>query len=211
MKAALLAALLAVGSLAGACPWSDDVDAITVGGPTAPDGKTQVACDLPADMRQHNVGGKDGAGLCVFTSIEHAARWQNEPGLANFQAQMRKEAGGGYPEKVDKMITKYGPGTQYLQYEGTDTNILKLALETGRMPCVTYNGHDEVHYKTTIAHMVNLVYLDDDWACILDNNYVASNELVWMSAADFKSRWTGGSQGWAVILLHAPPPPPPTN
>lgn len=183
---------------------------IVVSGPTAPDGKTEVACDLPEDQRTKNVGGRDGAGLCVFSSIGHAARFQNERRLVDFQQKMRAEPGGGYPAKVEKMIAKYGPGTSYLQYEGKDESILKAALATGRMPSVTYDGRDP-HYRGTIAHMVNLIAFTDRWACILDNNYIGQRELVWMKPADFLERWRGQGAGWAVILLAPPPPPVPRN
>jgi hypothetical protein len=185
---------------------------ITIGGPVAPDGKTEVTCDLPANLRTKNVGGRDGAGLCVFSSIGHSARWQHENRLEDFQKQMRAEPGGGYPQKVDAMIKKYGPGTPYLQYEGKDPTILRQALATGRMPSVTYNGHCP-HYGMgrSIAHMVNLVYLDDHWACVLDNNFIGDNDLVWLSAKDFIQRWTGGGNGWAVVLLSPGPPPVPHN
>src|SRR5258707_764691 len=76
-------------------------DRITLGGPTGPDGKTEVVCDLPVSERMRNSGGRDGAGLCVFTSVQNAARYQNEGRLVNFQADMRKEPGGGYPAKLD--------------------------------------------------------------------------------------------------------------
>lgn len=185
--------------------------AITEGGPVGPGG-TEVICDLPASsgLRAKNVGGRDGAGLCVFTSIMHAARYQGEPRLWNFQQQMRQEPGGGWPEKVDQMIAKYGPGTMYLQYEGRDPSLLEAALRTGRMPSVTYDGRD-VHYRGRIAHMVNLVYLDSEKACILDNNFVGDNELVWLSREEFLSRWHSGSNGWAVVLLARAPAPVPHN
>jgi hypothetical protein len=186
-------------------------DRITIGGPTAPDGKTEVACDLPVDLRTKNVGGRDGAGLCVFSSIGHSARWQHETRLEDFQQKMRAEPGGGYPEKVDAMIAKYGAGTAYLQYEGKDPQILEQALASGRMPAVTYNGHDPHYGNATIAHMVNLVFLDDRWACVLDNNFVEENSLVWLSRHDFLQRWTGGRSGWVVVLLAPPPPPVPHN
>ncbi len=111
-------------------PW--EFQKLAVGGPVSPNGQTQVTCDFPVSERTKNTGGRDGAGLCVFTSIGHAARWQNEKRLVDFQKQMQKETGGGYPEKVDRMIAKYGKGTPYLQYEGHDPTILKLALKTGR-------------------------------------------------------------------------------
>ncbi len=188
-------------------PWG--TEKLAVGGPISPDHHTEITCDLPVSERTKNTGGRDGAGLCVFTSIGHAARWQNEKRLVDFQKQMQKEPGGGYPEKVDRMIAKYGKGTPYLQYEGHDPTILRLALKTGRMPSVTYNGHDP-HYgeRASIAHMVNLIYLDDHQACVLDNNFIGENDLVWMSAKEFMDRW---DDGWAVILLAPPPPPPPKN
>jgi hypothetical protein len=153
-----------------------------------------------------NLGGRDGAGLCVFTSIQNAARWQSERRLENFQADMRKEPGGGYPQKVDRMIARYGKGTGYINQERAGLKDLRKALATGRMPCVTYNGHDP-HYRGTIAHMVNLVHLDDQHACILDNNFIGENELVWMTPEEFKKRW----DGWYVLLLASPPPPIPHN
>jgi hypothetical protein len=187
------------------------VGTITIGGPTAPDGKSEVTCDLPVDQRTKNVGGRDGAGLCVFSSIGHSARWQHSGALEDFQKDMRQERGGGYPEKVDAMITKYGPGTPYLQYEGKDPSILQEALDSGRMPAVTYNGHDPHYGNHSIAHMVNLIYLDNQWACVLDNNFVGANDLTWLSRAEFLQRWTGGQSGWAVVLLAPPPPPVPHN
>lgn len=183
---------------------------MAVGGPVAPDGTTEVQIDFPVAQRTKNAGGRDGSGLCVFTSIGHAARWQNERRLEDFQAQMRAEVGGGHPSKVEQMIAKYGGGATYLQYEGADLTLLRTALQTGRMPCVTYDGRDP-HYRGRIAHMVNLVHLDDRWACVLDNNHIEADQLVWMTPAEFRDRWLGGRHGWTVILLHPAPPPVPRN
>lgn len=190
---------------------AQSVDSLSTGGSTGPDGKTEVACDLPADLLFHNTGGKDGAGLCVFASITYAAIYQNEAKLVGLFDSMKKERGGGYPDKVDKMIAKYGPGAKYLQYEGSDPSILKAALASGRMPCVTYNGHDP-HYRGSIAHMVDLVCYDEqaNLAAIRDNNFTGPNELVWMTCQEFLQRWRGDG-GWAVVLLAPPPPPPPKN
>lgn len=205
-RALLSAVLLAAAAFAG----DPSFGVLAEGGPVAPDGKTQVACDVPVELRQKNTGGRDGAGLCVFTSIEHAARYQNEHRLWNFQRDMTGEPGGGYPQKVDAMIRKYGPGTRYIQHTGGDLEFLRAAIATGRCPGVTYAGRD-MHYgsRSRIAHMVNLVYLDQDQACILDNNFIGANQLVWMNADEFRSRWLDMSGGWAVVILTPPPPPVP--
>lgn len=186
------------------------------GGATGPTGQ-EVSCDLPLSLRTKNVGGKDGSGLCVFTSIGHAARYQNEPRLKDFQTKMRQEPGGGYPEKVDAMIAKYGNGARYIQNTAGDVELLYQAIKTNRMPCITYAGRD-FHYgpRQTIAHMVNLVYADPPgtsprWFAILDNNFIGENQLVWLTEADFKSRFTGNHGGWSVVLLNPPPPPAPHN
>lgn len=176
---------------------------------TGPDG-TEISCPLPANQKKANVGGRDGLGLCVFTSIEYAARWQNERRLFDFQEKMRKELGGGWPEKVDTMMAKYAPGVPYLQDTTADLGLLREAIASGRMPCVTYAGMD-VHYRSSIAHMVNLVHLDDKWACVSDNNFPGDGQHVWMSVAEFEKRWKARGGGWCVILLREGPPPPPKN
>ena len=183
---------------------------ITVGGPLGPDSKTEVTCDLPVEARHKNRGGRDGAGLCVFASLDHAALYQNDRAVTGIFQKMFAEPGGGWPQKVDAMMRKYCPGAVYVQYEGKDPSILKLALKTGRMPSVTYNGHDP-HYRGSIAHMVNLVHLDDKYGVVLDNNFVGERELVWLSPSDFQQRWRGNGSGWAVILLSPPPSPVPHN
>lgn len=200
------------------CDSVESIEKISITGPIAPDGKTEVQTDLAVDQRKHNISSK-GLGCCVFRSLDHAGHYQQVVQLYGFPEWMVQHgvSGGGYPGKVDQLIPLISsdrglPTPDYLQYEGRDPSILIAALASGRMPCVTYNGHDP-HYGMgqSIAHMVNLVYLDDQQACILDNNYVGENDLVWMTAAEFKQRWTGGGGGWCVVLLNAPPPPVPHN
>ena len=123
---------------------------------------------------------------------------------------MRKELGGGYPEKVDKMITKYGKGTRYLQHTGGDEKLLLAAIKSGRMPSITYCGYDP-HYNGPVSHMVHLVYADAQWWCISDNNFPKDNQFVWMGRDDFLQRWKGNSGGWAVFLLQPPASPVPHN
>lgn len=185
-------------------PWGDRA---TVNGPTSPAG-SPIATDLPVSEQLKNTGGTDGSGLCVFTSIEHGGRFQNVPKLRGLQQWMHQhKPGGGYPEKVDKILAEYAPGVDYVQYSGNDPSILDLAIKTGRMPSVTY-GYGE-RYGQRIAHMVNLVFIDQKEACVLDNNFPGTYE--WMSREEFLRRWTMGGGGWAVVLLAPPPPPVPNN
>lgn len=173
-----------------------------------------VAVDLPDSEHLRNTGGSDGSGLCVFTSIDHAARYQNVPALIGFRDYMTRFPGGGYPQKVDQYIPKManskGVGTpDYVQHTGGDEAFLRLALKTGRYPCVTYAGRDGVFYNGSIAHMVNLVYLTDTDAAIHDNNY--PRKYLWMSREEFLQRWRAMGGGWALVLLGSPPPPIPVN
>lgn len=184
------------------------------GGRVSPDGAVELVCDLPAGERKQNIASK-GLGCCVFRSIDYAARWQQVPELYDLPEQLVKAGipGGGYPEKVDAVMKQFAPGASYLQDTSGDADILEAILKTGRLPCVTYNGHD-CHYSDSIAHMVCLPYFDRQtgWACVSDNNYPSENSFVWMSPNEFLKRWKGsGSGGWVLALLAVPPPPPPCN
>lgn len=173
-----------------------------------------LTCDLPISEHLRNTTGRDGLGLCVFTSIDHAACWANEPALIGFRDYMTKQAGGGWPEKVDEFIPRMAASKglevpSYVQHTGGDAAFLKLALKTGRYVCVTYNGRDGAFYNGPIAHMVNLVHLSDRWAVIHDNNF--PGKWLWMPPAEFLNRWRGSGGGWAIVLLKPGPPPIPIN
>ncbi len=211
----LLAPLLLVGT-AFAIP-ALSVGEFKAGGPTSPfDPKVEVVCDLPVELRKHNIS-SGGEGCCVFRSLDHAAHYQNVPVLYGFPEWLVKKglSGGGYDGNVTERIAAIAkdrgmtaPG--YIQYSGKDPTILELALHTGRMPGVTYDGRD-IRYSGTIGHMINLIYLDKEHACVLDNNFVGENELLWMTRQEFLERWAGQGSGWCVILLNSRPPSPPRN
>ena len=194
----LLIALSSV-ALAGFSPSST---------PAGPSG-VRATVDLPRDRHMKNVGGSDGLGLCVFTSIRHAADWQNLIDLLDYRRWMESRPGGGYPSKVDATLKAYCREKgiaipEYIQHTGGDDAFLDLAIKTGRCPCVTYAGRDDF-YRGRIAHMVNLVYLDPQNAAIVDNNRPGT--WLWMTRSEFLSRWRDMSGGWAFVFL-APPPPP---
>lgn len=190
----------------------------SVGGPQAPDG-TPVDCDLPADLHRRNTSSQ-GQGCCVWTSIHHAALWQNVPAFQEAPRWVQQHGipGGAYPGAVQKhlpqMAKERGEAQTpvFLNYQGSDLEFLKLACRTGRMPGVTYAFSPTGRYGGgKIAHMVNLVAASDKWFAVLDNNYVGGQQIEWMSPEEFRKTWTGMGGGWAVVLLAPPPPPPPHN
>jgi hypothetical protein len=191
-------------------PWGPSWGA-SVGGPSL--NGVEIQCDLPGPLHRANTASK-GLGNCVFTSIHHAALWQNVPALEEFPKWLIQKGipGGGYPSKVAKLIPQICkdrslPVPDYLQVEGGDLTLLQAALKSGRMASVTYSFSPTGRYGgRRISHMVNLVHLDDQYAVILDNNYPGASKYEWLSVAEFKKTY---APGWAVILLSPPPPPAP--
>ena len=174
----------------------------------------EVTIDLPDKLvadggqRVKNFGApRDNLGLCVFASMDMDARWQRIPQLIDIIHKI--ERGGGYPEKVEKVVAQFANGTEIAQYEGADPAFLELGLKTGRGVCVTY-GYGKLYNYATIAHMVLLTHLDKEWAAIIDNNDPLHH--TWMSRAEFLKRWVHPrGQGWAFVLITPPPPPAPYN
>lgn len=214
----LLFTLLAITGLNGA----------VVNPPPSGPGGVVARCNLPLEMHLKNKGGNDrtrsnprglpgqGSGLCVFTSINHSAQWQNVEALQGFRDWMTNHPGGGWPDKVDQMIElickeRAMPKPRYLQVEGRDLEILKKAVQSGRMPGVTFGYSPAGRYDgRRISHMVSLVHADDQHFAILDNNYPGTFE--WMTPKEFLGAYTDtGGYGWAVILLDPGPPPAPWN
>src|SRR5207253_8849189 len=77
-----------------------------VAGAALEDG-TEIDCDLPASLHVRNRGGSDGSGLCVFASMRHSGLWSDEPVFAALFQWMWTRPGGGYPQKVDRMVERY--------------------------------------------------------------------------------------------------------
>lgn len=174
-----------------------------------------IDCPLPPDFHTKNVGGSDRAGLCVFCSMKHSGYWCLEPVFMGLFDYMKNFPGGGYPEKVTKMVEQYArekglPVPDYIQVTGMDLEVLKAACRSGRMPGVTYSHSPTGRYNgSRISHMVSLVHADDNYFVILDNNYVTGDKhLEWLSPEEFKKVY---SPGWAVIPLKPGPPYAPWN
>jgi hypothetical protein len=217
MRHALITAAALYGTLlcvAAAGVSQSDLQA-TVGGLTSPYGEL-AACDLPEDQHLRNVGGSDGAGLCVFTSLDHAGRWHNVPLLIGMRDYMRKHPGGGWPEKVDSYLQRRSKETghpipKYVHVRTLDKELLREALRRGFMVCITYYLSPSGRYGgSRIYHMVNLVHAPTDdaqegWG-ILDNNYPKTIE--WLNGKELaRTVALRGDNVWFIVILEPPPPP----
>ena len=191
--------------------------AIAVGGSTDPANGTQVQVDFPVSLEMRNIGSRrDGAGMCTQTAIEMSGGWQNVPGIVGFRNWCALQPGGGYPEKIERQLTEYYrqrnmPVPPHVQYEGSDANVLRRLLASGRIACVTYGGQDGVYYRGRIAHMVDLVHFESGRTAILDSNYAGSGRRLWMDQDDFVRRWQMGGGGWVFAWASPGPPPIPHN
>lgn len=164
---------------------------------------------MPLSYYIRNTGGSDGAGLCVFTSIYHSGVYQGLP-LSEYRKFMERRPGGGWPEKVDRTLKEYAKEKatwlpRYVHVFSLDNlDIVQAAVREGMMVCSTW-GTDYSHYQgQTIAHMVNIVYMDKEWGAIVDNNF--PNEVLWVKRPRFEQyiAWTGrrGDDGaWFIIFF----------
>jgi hypothetical protein len=210
---------VAGGTILGVAPPSPGQPiGARVGGRTSPLG-AEIQVDLPGSLHTENIASR-GLGCCVFRSLDHAARWQGVPALWGFPEWMvsKRIEGGGYPSKVDRLIPQIAkdrglPTPEYIQHEGTDLELVRLALKTGRMVSGTYGRSPTGRYGGRhIDHMVNYVHCTSTEAAVLDNNYPGDQAYEWMTPEELRRAAMDGSrQLWVVILLSPPPPPAPRN
>ena len=202
--------------------------------PAFPD-NTKAQIDLPIPQHMRNVGGSDGAGLCVYTSVVMGARWHNLPDVYGLRKFAEGRPGGSYPEKLDADLKSYATRNSctippYIQHTGGDDTFLLLVLATRRMAGITYAGNDGF-YDGTIAHMVNCAHLDATRGAIVDNN--RPGVWVTMTNPQLLNRWKGLDDfgkpllmamrqgvrivhvpvggGWCFVWLGSPPPPKPAT
>jgi hypothetical protein len=179
----------------------------------APDRKTEAQVDYPADLWMQNIGSKiDGSGMCVFTSAEMAAIWAGHDEFRGFRDWCASHyPGGGYPEKLDKLIAAYCkaksiqvPG--YIQYEGQSMDIAAKALRNGQMVCSTLYRSPR-YGSGIIYHMVNLAHWGPgNYGAIQDNNF---RPYEWDTVSGMEPRLKQGGRVWLMVWKrHGPPPPP---
>lgn len=208
---ALLAVLLAT-TIAAA-------EFVTTANPVHTSG-VRATIDLPGDQHMKNIGSHvDGYGMCVSTSNEVAARWQNIPELYGIRDYLAKKPGGSWPElyaaDIKEYCSKRGVTVPlHIQHTGGDIEFLRLGVKTRRMLSITYAGLDNFYGNNTVSHMVNLAHLDGKLGAVIDNN--EATRWRWMSDQELVNRWLGrrdnGAKtrvggGWLVVYLGPPPPP----
>lgn len=175
----------------------------------------ELTCDLPEAEHIKNIGSKiDGAGMCVMSSIEMAARFDGLEQLRGLRDWCAQFPGGGYPAKVDEQLAKFfkekgiAP-VPYMQYEGNSPEkILDLIDRTGRMACITY-GYSP-RYGQRISHMTCCAMFRGKWGVVLDNNFIGDSQYEWVERAELVRRIKIGS-AWVFVWLSPPSPPSPKN
>ncbi len=202
--------------------------------PDLPGGKT-IQLPLPAVEHMQNVGGSDGAGLCVYTSVTLAAKWQNIGEAYQLRKFAEGRPGGSYPEKLAADLKTYAGRynvtlPNYVQHTGGDDAFLDLCMRTRRMPGITYAGADDF-YDGPILHMVNLANLDEQHGTIQDNNRAGKwttdsrrkilyrwkglddngKDLLVPVRQGLRTIWVPAGGGWAFVWLSPPPPPRPAG
>lgn len=177
-----------------------------------------LTCDLPGSQQMANVGSKrDGAGMCVFTSIEMSARFAGLEQMRGFRDWVATNyRGGGWPDKVDEclnawFVAKKITPIKYIQYEGKNpSEILDICDRTGRMANVTY-GYSP-RYGGPIQHMVNCVMFRSDYGVILDNNFPGEDRYEWVQRDELARRTIYPNKtAWIFVWLPPGPPPSPKN
>lgn len=181
-----------------------------------------ITCDLAPQEQFRNIGSKiDNAGMCVFSSIEMAAKAQGIEQMRGFRDWWASVSrGGGWPQQVDKSLDAWWKHKQiepipYYQYEGREPEkVLALIDKTSRMACVTYGWSERMGYG---SHMVNCSTFRGKYAVVLDNNFPSiktadgwnENIYEWMSKEELcrRAKLTGGS-AWIFCWLVPPAPPP---
>jgi len=153
--------------------------------------------DFPRNEAIANIGSRvDGAGMCVMSSIEMAARWAGLEQMRGLRDWCAKEPGGAYPSKVTRQIRgfcleKKIDQPNYIQYEGPNSQVIEMTIGSGRMPAITWGP----------AHMVAGLAMDKKRSAILDNNAI-DRYPQWYDTPKFEKSWRGGGKnGWIFLWV----------
>jgi hypothetical protein len=175
-------------------------------------GGRQPLVDYPEELWKKNIGGSDGAGMCVFRSCEFQALWIGLP-FQGFTEWCAKGPGGGYPEKLAKLFSAFCkekhivPEPTLIQYEGRDFAWVEACLANGWLPCITLY-HSPRYGPGTIYHMTCAGHLDKEFGATQDNNF---RPLEWAPRTEWEKRCMLNGQFWAFAIVGPGVPLPPRN
>jgi len=143
--------------------------------------------NLPVALRQENYNN----GSCVWATTISLLRWQGQYEMADWIRKAR--SGGVLTSKLLQSMDKAG-----LTFAGTDegdVSFLEWSCRTRRGAAIVINDG---------AHMVALVDMDEDRACILDNNSI--EQYIWISRGALIREWKK-SGGLAFTPVYSPASP----
>jgi hypothetical protein len=149
--------------------------------------------NLEAVFREENWLGPQGEGSCVHATMIMLFRWQGQFEIADYWKANHADGewDTNLADKMDRANVRYA----YTSRED-DVAFLEWACATRRGCGVAVRNR---------AHMVMLVYMDDENVCILDNNF--PENFKWIPREEFMTDWLS-SGSWAVSPIMGSPPPP---
>ena len=151
--------------------------------------------NLPKSLWQANWS---KGGSCVHASLVSLLRWQGECKLAD---RWRRTHSGG-----ERWYTMAGEmddgGIPYALHTSGDPAFLEWAIATRRGAAIQIKNNP----RSKSYHMITLVDLTENYACILDNN--DTRRVKWIDRDALVTNWQR-SMGWAFTPVYSPAAPMP--
>lgn len=203
------------------CPSDDDDQADKESWVNGRESNGEVlTADFPGSLYMSNIGSKrDGAGMCVATSITMLFRYLGLRPYYDFRDFAAREPGGAYSAKIDDQLRRYEKAKgittpiRYLQYEGPDPGPILDAIDKANLPFAHSYGWSP-RYNHRIAHMVANCKYNGALSAVLDNNPMSdfdpasAHMFEWMPKEEMVRRAKlGGGNMWIFCCLEPPPPP----
>jgi hypothetical protein len=167
-----------------------------------------VAAAAPIGPKFHlkNEGGTDGNGLCVIASMVINGAWQGVEDLDQLKESAlwrtaKSRPGGYWPERLERILNEVYPGAKWFSWEGDDCGLVEHYSSLGYPVAATMNT-GQLYGYAPIHHMISLIHLDTEWACVVDNN--DPGRYHWMTAQEYGRRFKDGPKGWGVVWLADP-------
>lgn len=172
-----------------------------------------VHAQVPLRPEYHfkNEGGRDGAGLCVISSVNSDGWYQDVPEFVDAKNSKvwrlaKRKDGGYYPAKLKDPFDEAGVVTAWIQAEGSAEElvpVIKHYLDLG-IPVANTMAFSQRYISPDlptgeIHHMVQTLHLRDGLACLVDNNFPGT--FLWVTEAEYGRRLVDGQAGWIVVLL----------